>query len=120
MPGFITAAVTFLMAAFIIYLSYVCSKYLGKGLVKGGSSKYMSIVDQLVVGQNRTLTIVRVSGRYLLLGITQEQIQVLTDLKEEELFPLGNEAEGEPVLNFNQVLTKLGRRDKDSGAKDSR
>ena len=32
MPGYLTAVVTFLMAAGIIYLSYLCSKYLGKGL----------------------------------------------------------------------------------------
>ena len=29
MPGFFTGFVTFLMAAVIIFLSYVCSKYMG-------------------------------------------------------------------------------------------
>ena len=82
MPGYLTAVVTFLMAAGIIYLSYLCSKYLGKGLAKTGRSRYMRMVDQMVVGQNRTLAIVQVGDRYLLLGAGQEQVQTLAELSE--------------------------------------
>ena len=68
MPGYFAAIGTFLLAAFIIYLSYICSKYLGRGLAKNGSSRYMRLVDQMVVGQNRTLVIVQAGSQYLLLG----------------------------------------------------
>ena len=59
MPGFFTGFVTFLMAAVIIFLSYVCSKYMGKGLVRASSSRYMRMLDQMIVGQNRTLAVVQ-------------------------------------------------------------
>lgn len=109
MPGYITAIVTFVLAAGIIYLSYICSKYLGKGLVKTGSSKYMRLMDQMVVGQNRSLMMVQVGGRYLLLGVSQEKIETLAELSEEDLLPLGGE-EGEPAMDFGQLLSRLGRK----------
>ena len=77
MPGFFTGFVTFLMAAVIIYLSYICSKYMGKGLVRNTSSQYMRMLDQMIVGQNRTLVIVQTGDRYLLLGVGPERIEML-------------------------------------------
>lgn len=109
MPGTIAAIVTFVLAAGIIYLSYICSKYLGKGLAKTGSSQYMRLVDQMAVGQNRVLEIVQVGGRYLLLGVSQDKIETLAELSEEDLLPLGGE-EGEPAMDFGRLLSKLGRK----------
>ena len=43
---------TFIAAVFIIYLSYVVSKYVGRGMNKNGNSHYMRVVDQLMVGQD--------------------------------------------------------------------
>lgn len=113
MPGYFAAIGTFLLAAFIIYLSYICSKYLGKGLAKSGSSRYMRLVDQMAVGQNRTLAIVQVGSQYLLLGITQEQIETLAEISEEDLIPLPAES-GQSGLDFGQILAKLGKKKDDS------
>ena len=113
MPGYFAAIGTFLLAAFIIYLSYICSKYLGRGLAKNGSSRYMRLVDQMVVGQNRTLVIVQAGSQYLLLGITQEQIQILAEIPEEDLIPHPAEG-GENPLDFGQILAKLGKKKDDS------
>ena len=44
---------TFIAAVFIIYLSYLCSKYIGKGMNRSGNSHYMRVIDQLMVGQDR-------------------------------------------------------------------
>lgn len=112
MPGVITGFFTFLLAAIIIYLSYICSKYLGKGLVKNSSSRYMRMLDQLIVGQNRTLVIVQAGERYLLLGVGPERIQTLAELSEEDLLPLGEENE-ETAIDFSRLLSQI-RRKKDS------
>lgn len=113
MPGYVTAIGTFLLAAFIIYLSYICSKYLGKGLAKSSRSRYMRLVDQLIVGQNRTLAIVQVGEQYLLLGIAQEQIQTLAEFTEEDLIPIAD-MDSEPVMDFSQILSKLGKKKDDN------
>lgn len=113
MPAAITGFVTFLLAAVIIWLSYICSKYFGKGLVKNNSSRYMRMLDQLIVGQNRTLVIVQAGERYLLLGVGPDRIQTLAELSEEDLLPLGEE-NGEMPMDFSRLLSQI-RRKKDSG-----
>ena len=46
--GIGTAAFTLIVVIFIIYLSYVCSKYIGKkGLGMRRNSKYIKIIDQM-------------------------------------------------------------------------
>ena len=119
MPGYWTAIVTFVLAVGIIYLSYLCSKYLGKGLAKTGKSRYMRMVDQMMVGQNRTLSIVQVGDRYLLLGIGQEQVQTLAEFSEEDLVPLDGE-EGEASVDFGQLFTRLAQKKGGGGDKEQR
>ncbi len=109
MPGVFTGFVTFLMAAVIIYLSYVCSKYMGKGLVRTSSSQYMRMLDQMIVGQNRTLAVIQAGDRYLLLGIGPERIDMLLELSEEELIPIGGEG-GEQTVDFGRLLSRIGRK----------
>ena len=109
MPGFFTGFVTFLMAAVIIFLSYVCSKYMGKGLVRASSSRYMRMLDQMIVGQNRTLAVVQAGDRYLLLGVGPERIDMLLELSEEELIPIGGE-DGEQTVDFGRLLSRIGRK----------
>ena len=113
MPAAITGFVTFLLAAVIIWLSYICSKYLGKGLVKNNSSRYMRMLDQLIVGQNRSLVIVQAGEGYLLLGVGPDRIRTLAELSEEDLLPLGEE-NGEMPMDFSRLLSQI-RRKKDSG-----
>ena len=109
MPGVFTGFVTFLMAAVIIYLSYLCSKYMGKGMVRTSRSRYMRMLDQMIVGQNRTLAVVQAGDRYLLLGVGPERIDMLLELSEEELIPIGGE-DGEQTVDFGRLLSKIRRK----------
>ncbi len=101
---------TFIVVILIIYASYIASKYIGKGLTKNSSSRYMRLIDQITLGQDRHIAIIQVSGRYLLVGVTAGQIHVLSELQDEDLFPLSpDEKEGEPgVPDFKSVVEKLG------------
>lgn len=101
---------TFIVVVLIIYASYIASKYIGKGLTKNSSSRYMRLIDQITLGQDRHIAIIQVSGKYLLLGITAGQIHVLSELQDEELFPLSpDESEGSAGMpDFRSVMEKLG------------
>ncbi len=101
---------TFIGVVLIIYLSYLASKYIGTGLNKSSSSRYMRLVDQITMGQDRHIAIVQVSGKFLLLGITGSQINVLSEIQDEELFPLTPEGEdgGVKAPDFRALLDKLG------------
>ena len=54
---------TFVAVIVIIYLSYLASKYIGKGLGRSGSSRYMRLIDQITLGQDRVFEIGRASCR---------------------------------------------------------
>lgn len=102
--------VTFALVALIIYLSYAFSKGVGKGMSKSRSSRYMRLIDQITVGQDRYLAIVQVGTKYLLVGITAGQVNVLSEIQDEELFELipQTDVEEKKVPDFKAVLTKLG------------
>ena len=100
---------TFIAVILIIYLSYIASKYIGKGLSKSGSSRYMRLIDQVTLGQDRHIAIVQVSGKYMLVGVTASQICFLSELQDDELFPLSPEetGEGTKTQDFKAILEKL-------------
>ncbi len=109
--------VTFIVVILIIYGSYIASKYIGKGLSKSSSSRYMRLIDQITLGQDRHIAIIQVSGKYFLVGITAGQIQVLSELEDDELFPLAPDEYGSSTksLDFKAVMEKLGDMGKRGG-----
>lgn len=103
------AIATLIVVVLIIYGSYIASKYIGKGLSKNSSSRYMRLIDQITMGQDRHVAIIQVSGRYFLVGITAGQISVLSELQDEELFPLSPEDDGTAgTIDFKAMIERLG------------
>lgn len=102
--------ITFAAAALIIYLSYLSSKYIGKNMNKSSSSRYMRLIDQITVGQDRHIAIMQVGDKYLLVGITAGQINVLSEMQDEDLLPLSPESQGTGVKSpdFKEMMEKLG------------
>ena len=100
---------TFVVVAVIIYLSYLTSKVLGKGLNKSTNSEYMSLVDQITLGQDRHIAIIHVCNKYLLIGVTSGQIRLLAEIAEDELEPLEASPQGgeNRMLDFRSVLGKI-------------
>lgn len=111
---------TFIAAVFIIYLSYVVSKYVGRGMNKNGNSHYMRVVDQLMVGQDRYVAVVQAGDKYLLIGVTSQQISLLQELDPEDLIPLapiqGNNTP--KAQEFRELLNKFGKMTKKGGKED--
>lgn len=102
--------ITFVAAVLIIYLSYVCSKYVGKNMNQSTASRYMSLKDQITVGQDRHIAIVQVGTKYLMVGITAGQINVLSELQEDELVPLSvpEDEAGAGKPDFKEIMEKFG------------
>lgn len=100
---------TFLAAILIIYLSYLASRYIGKGMGKLQNSRYMRLIDQITVGQDRHIAVLQVGDRYLLVGITAGQINILSEIQEEELLPLSpvSEENGKKIPDFKSFVDKL-------------
>lgn len=111
---------TFIAVALIIYLSYIASKYIGSGLKRSSSSRYMRLLDQVTLGQDRHVAILQVGAKYLLVGVTAGQISFLSELQDEELLPLPAEETDVEIKtpDFKAMLEKLSDLGK-RGGKDS-
>ena len=111
---------TFIAAVFIIYLSYVVSKYVGRGMNKNGNSHYMRVVDQLMVGQDRYVAVVQAGDKYLLIGVTSQQISLLRELDPEDLIPLApiQGISTPKAQEFRELLNKLGKMTQKGGKED--
>lgn len=106
-----SALVTLVIMSGILYLTYVCSRRIGHSGRLRGRTHYMKMVDQLPVGQDRTLAIIQKGSTYLLLGITSSQITLLETSKELEKLDDGDEVVTQ-VPDFKVLLEKLGNRKK--------
>ena len=102
-----------LAVIFVIYLSYVFSKYISKGTAKITAAKHMQVIDRLVVGQDRFILIVSVLDKYYLVSVTGQSIEILKELDGDEL---KNSSDNEPKpLDFDlfkTTFTNMFKRDK--------
>ncbi len=108
--------ITFLVAAGIIYLSYLASKYIGKGVNMNQRSRYMRVIDQIVVGQDRSIAIVQIGIKYVLVGIASGQVNILSEIQDEDLVQINAPDKTMSELsNFKDTLEKwktIGKRGK--------
>lgn len=75
-----------LCVALILYLAYLFTRRISMGNLGGSmtSHGHMRLYDRLPLGQNKAVIVVRVGLRWLVLGVSGEQITLLTELSEEE------------------------------------
>lgn len=101
----------------ILYLSYVFTKLVGKGMVMKRGGSCMKIMDRLPLGQDKAVAVVHVGSHYYLIGITSSQITLLEKLEEKdlsnELSSMSSPAEGgQTALNFKEMFENFMDRHK--------
>ena len=112
-----TAIGTLLIVVVLLFLTYICTKYIGTrmsvGRYAGGSSRYISVMDQIPLGQESSAALVKISGRIFLLGITGQNVNLLTELKDDELLELSvPESTNYAGAAFKDVIERLKDRKK--------
>ena len=101
-----------LVVGVVLVLAYLCTRLIARqGLpgipkVGSGAAENMALLWQHGVGKEERLVLVRVHSRCLLLGVTPHQIQVLTELSEEEakVWLQKDPPAGPAGPSFSQVL----------------
>ena len=106
-----------LLTVLILYLSYVFTRSLGKGVGMKRGGTCMQMLDRLPLGQDKAVAIVRVGNHYYLVGIASSQITLLSELSEEDI-PEGISAQNpltgaEGYESFKKLLKKYTDRHRD-------
>lgn len=112
----LSVIVILLLFVGILYLAYITTKFIGKRYsVKGKSFNNMKILDTASIGQDRQLMIVKAAERVFLIGVTSNQISLISELDEEKLEI--ESAEEAQSMDFSDALKKV-LKDKFSSKKD--
>ncbi|RFZ80368.1 hypothetical protein DS742_03715 [Lacrimispora amygdalina] len=98
-----------IMTILILYLSYLFTKSIGKGMGLKRGGTYMQMLDRLPLGQDKSIAVVRAGSHYFLIGIASSQITILAELTEEDIqkgldIPNPQVREGYP--DFISILKK--------------
>ncbi len=124
MDVFISILSPLLGVALVIALAYYGTRWLAKQYAGGSVSKYMRVLERMPLGTDKSMALVRVGSKILLLSVSAKDVDVLASLEESELVaqpaqPEKNEFSGvlSAVMKKQAQLTKYFRKnnDDDSG-----
>ena len=73
-----------LLAFVVMFLAWQASRYLGKNAPYGNKGGKMRILEQLKVGNDQYIILLKLDENQYLLGTSQTGIQVLERFKEEK------------------------------------
>ncbi len=106
----LNGAFVLLMMVLVLIGAYLFSKHIGK--FSGGYTRkmrYIQVLDQVPVGQDKFIAVIKAGDDHLLVGITNGQISVLKELDEEQMQTAGAPVEN-PIPDFRSILEKMVKR----------
>ncbi len=99
----------------VFVLTYYATRFIAKSY-GGGSflskNSNIKIIERVALGKQQSLIIAKVANRYILLGVTADNIQKLETLDEDQLVALTSETENETKQSFLSVLLNNMNNDK--------
>ncbi|SDN19861.1 FliO/MopB family protein [Acetanaerobacterium elongatum] len=88
MDEFFSVAGAVLLIIGIVVLAFYSTKWLGKRVGTPLSGKYLAVVDRITLGQDKSIAIIKVNDKYLLVGIASSGITNLGELSSEDIVQL--------------------------------
>lgn len=86
--GFIdvlSAIGSIVLIALVLVLTYVASRWYARRMSGSAMGKYVKVVDRMALGQGVSLVISQVGERFYLLGVSDKNVQLITELVDFDL-----------------------------------
>lgn len=98
-------SVLFALMMFILMLAaaYIATKVIGRKLTVQSGSKMIKVIDRVAVAPNKSLLIIKVTDKTMLVGMTEHNIQKLCDLDNDVIEDLSINTDT-PDTNFTDVF----------------
>lgn len=93
----------------ILFLAYVAAKYVGKKAAGAMKSKHMQVIEQISLGLDKRLVLVRVGTDYFLFLSGKREFKMVARVmpdKAAELEQHEDNTSDEPVFDFRRILNK--------------
>ncbi len=106
-----------LVIGIMLVLVYLVRKFgLGGQPLKQGS--LINVVDSRLLAPKKQVTVIEVAGEYMLLGISEQQINLISKLEESEALKQAINS-GSVPSGFSDILKKTIQGKKDEAQKDA-
>lgn len=93
-----------IMFVLILTASYFTARFVGNSAVTQSKNRNMKVIETYKVAPNRFLQIIEVSGKYIVIGISKDSIEFLTELEPDQVI----KADGEITpLDFKHILSSI-------------
>ena len=93
---------------FVLVITYLTTRWMGCFQKAKLKNKNLSLIETIGVGNNKTISIVEVGKKYIVVAVGKDSVTLLTELKEEELKDFSFVEEGMTQTgNFQEILSKL-------------
>lgn len=88
MESFLQLIVSLLIFVFVLLLTYLTTRWIGKYQKGHMNSKNLRIIETIPAGQNKNICLVKAGTEYLVVSVGKDEIHMLTTLTEEQLTDL--------------------------------
>lgn len=94
----------------VLFASYYVTKWIAKKGMPGNRQSNIEIIESFRLGQSKTIAIIRVGKKYLAVGMTKENMEVLCEVDMEDL-ELNNAVEQKHGMDvsFKDVMKQVLR-----------
>ena len=92
----------------VLVACYLTTRFVASKSLKQKNAGNIEIMETYSVAQNRYLAIARVGTKYFLLGITKDDIHLLTELSEDEIVSSANSNTG--TASFQDVFSSIKKK----------
>lgn len=108
--SFIQMIFVLIIFVFVLVLTAVCTKWIGKFQQGNITNKNIKIIETFRVTNNKFIQIVQVGTKYIVIAVCKDSVTKLAELTEEEILELPNPDEtlvGGFNINFEEVLNNV-------------
>ena len=86
----------------ILFLAYLVTRYMGSKVYNLGTTKYMRVLEKVFLGNDKSLCIIQIGQRIFVVGVTNHQISIISEINETDLVSLTDHKES----SFNSLLER--------------
>ena len=88
MESFLQLMVTLLLFAFVLFITYLTTRWIGNYQKGHMNSKNLRMIETIPAGQNKNICLMKAGTEYLVVAIGKDEIHLLATLKEDQLTDL--------------------------------
>ena len=110
LDSFVQLITVLIIFVFVLILTYFTTRWMA-GIQKGRSfNRNLKIIEKISVGNNKMISIVEAGTKYIVVSIGKDEVNFLTELKEDELKDLSFKDPQNTTQNtesFSAIMDKL-------------